>query len=218
MGSSVSRASRASNRVEPACTHNPLEQQARHLPLGDQLHRLPGARPTRCDAGPRCGLFYKRCHLRAIAFTKRSTPPRYPSSQLSCCGRRGGHLPVCATHETKGPTAPVFRALRTPSHASTHHCFGPLRACSNAWRPSALTSLSQPARTGHGREASHVASCVGLCNVYWPCRESQTYQHTHITHHIAITAPCRGQTPHDNNARLPLDTTCYTGTPHVTQQ
>lgn len=118
MGSSVSRASRASNRVESACTHNPLEQQARHLPLGDQLHRLPGARPMRCDAGPRCGLFYKRCHLRAIAFTTRSTPPRYPSSQLSCCGRRGGHLPVCATHETKGPTAPVFRALRTPSHAS----------------------------------------------------------------------------------------------------
>lgn len=42
MGSSVSR---ASNRVESACTRNPPEQQTRHLPLGDQLHRLPGARP-----------------------------------------------------------------------------------------------------------------------------------------------------------------------------
>ena len=116
---------------------------------------------------------------------------------------------------------PVLRHPRDPRASLSrtltrkHHCFRPLRACSNAWRPSALTSLSQPARTGHGREASHVASYVGLCNVYWPCRESQTYQHTH---HIAITAPCREQTPHDDNARLPLDTTCYTGTPHVTQR
>jgi len=172
-----SRVSRASNRVESACTRNPLEQQTRHLPFGDQLHRLPGARPMQApDAS--C---YKRSHLRAIAFT---TPPRYPSSRLSAAAAGAG---ICLSAPPTRPTRQSFSLSLTRKH----HCFRPLRACSRACPASEVTSLSQPARTGHGKEASQVASYVGLCNVYWPCRDIQAYQHEHITspspHHVVDT-------------------------------
>lgn len=111
MGSSVSRASRASNRVESACTRNPPEQQTRHLPLGDQLHRLPGARPMQApDAA---------CFIRdAVCEPSHSPHGLHPhatrrANSAAAVGAAGiclsACLPVCATHQTHG--ASLSRSL-----------------------------------------------------------------------------------------------------------
>ena len=88
-----------------------------------------------------------------------------------------------------------------------HHCFRPLRACSLPRRNSAVTSL-------RGQDKKCLASYVGLCNVYWPCWDTQvtSYTNTNTSHHHVVD-----KTPHDDNARPPLDMTCYTGIPTITQ-
>ena len=115
-----SRVSRASNRVESACTRNPLEQQTRHLPFGDQLHRLPGARPMQApDAS---------CYKRSICEPSHSLHPHAThraDSQLL----RQARASACLRHP-RDPRASLSHSL---SHASTTafvHCaraLGPAR-------------------------------------------------------------------------------------------
>ena len=106
MGSSVSR---AGNRVESACTRNPLEQQTRHLPLDDQLHRLPGARPMQApDAA--CFIRDASCEPSHSLLHPHAT---HRANSAAAVGAAGICLPACLSAPPTRPTRQSFSHSHT---------------------------------------------------------------------------------------------------------
>jgi hypothetical protein len=178
------------------------------LPLDDHVHRLP-RRPA--DAGPRCGLNTHVEKRSQSASHRIHYTPTLPIEANSAAA-------VAAGKSVSGPppTRPTRQSLRSVHlavwvlHASITafvHCARALVAFGSA--ESRSDQLELLVCVGKTRNALPLTldyvTCTGLAG-------TPKCTNTNTSHHHVVD-----KQPHDNNARPPLEMTCYTGIPTITQ-